>query len=92
MKLPLLLPTIVAIGLAVTNPNEASYREYIRQKEGLPGTVGLAVADLVSGTKKGGVQRDNYLVASKFYIGGDGILPREDIAWGVAGKFIEIKK
>ncbi len=92
MKLPLLLLTIVAIGLAVTNPNEASYREYIRQKEGLPGTVGLAVADLVSGTKKGGVQRDNYIVASKFYIGGDGILPREDIAWGVAGKFIEIKK
>lgn len=92
MKLPLLLLVIVAIGLAVTNPDEAKFREHVRQKEGIAGTVGLAVADLVSGGKKGGIQRENFIVASKFYIGGDGVLPREDIAWGIAGQVIEIKK
>lgn len=92
MKLPLLLLIIAAIGLALTNPSEADFREHVRQKEGIAGTVGLAVADLVSGGKKGGIQRENYIIASKFYVGGDGVLPREDIAWGVAGQFIEIKK
>lgn len=92
MKLPLLLLIVAAVGLALTNPTEAQFREHVRQKEGIAGTVGLAVADLVSGGKKGGIQRENYIVASKFYVGGDGVLPREDVAWGIAGQFIEIKK
>lgn len=92
MKIPLLLLIIVAVGLALTNPSEAEFREHIRQKEGIAGTALLAVTDLVSGGKKGGIQRDNFIVASKFYVGGDGVLPREDVAWGVAGQFIEIKK
>jgi len=92
MKLPLILLILAAAGLFLTNPSEADYREHIRQNEGLAGTVGLAVADLVSGDKKGGIQRDNFIVASKFYIGGDGVLPREDVAWGIARQFIEIKK
>lgn len=91
MKYLLFLLLAAAAGLAFTNPNEADFREHVRQKEGLAGTLGLAVADLVSGGKKGGIQRDNYFLASKFYVGGDGILPREDIAWGVAGQIIEIK-
>lgn len=92
MKLPLLILVIAAAVLAFTNPSEAEFREHVRQKEGIAGTVGLAVADLVSGGKKGGIQRENYIVASKFYVGGDGVLPREDVAWGIAGQFIEIKK
>lgn len=92
MKLILIVLLIGAGALAFTNPNEADFREHVRQKEGLPGTLGLVVADLVSGGKKGGIQRDNYIIASKFYIGGDGVLPREDVSWGIAGKFIEIKK
>jgi hypothetical protein len=91
MKMPLLLLAAVAMVLALTNPGEADFREYVRKKEGLSGTLGMAVADLLSGGKKGGINRDNYLVASRFYLGGDGILPREDIAWGVAGFFIESK-
>lgn len=91
MKFPILLLIIAAVALAVTNPNEAAFREHVRQKEGIAGTLGLAVADLVSGGKKGGIQRDNFIIASKFYVGGDGVLPREDVAWGVAGQFIEIK-
>lgn len=91
MKYLLFLLLAAAAGLAFTNPNEADFREHVRQKEGLAGTLGLAVADLVSGGKKGGIQRDNYFLASKFYVGGDGILPREDIAWGVAGRIFEIK-
>ena len=91
MKNLLLFLAAVAVVLALTNPSEADYREHVRQKEGVAGTVGMAVADLLSGGKKGGINRDNYLVASRFYLGGDGILPREDIAWGVAGFFIETK-
>jgi hypothetical protein len=91
MKMPLLLLAAVAVVLALTNPSEADFREHVRQKEGVAGTVGMAVADLLTGGKKGGVNRDNYLIASRFYLGGDGILPREDIAWGIAGFFIETK-
>jgi hypothetical protein len=91
MKNLLLFLAAIAVVLALTNPSEADYREHVRQKEGVAGTVGMAVADLLSGGKKGGINRDNYLVASRFYLGGDGILPREDIAWGVAGFFIETK-
>lgn len=92
MKLPILILIIATVGLALTNPSEAEFREHVRQKAGIAGTVGLAVADMVSGGKQGAIQRQNYIVASKFYVGGDGVLPREDLAWGVAGKFIEIKK
>lgn len=91
MKFIAILLLVAAAGLVFTNPDEADFREHVRQKEGLAGTLGLVVADLVSGGKKGGIQRDNYWLASKFYLGGDGILPREDIAWGVAGQFFELK-
>ncbi len=91
MKKLLFLLAAVAVVLAFTNPSEADFREHVRKKEGLSGTLGMAVADLLSGGKKGGINRDNFLVASRFYLGGDGILPREDIAWGIAGFFIETK-
>jgi hypothetical protein len=91
MKKLLFLLAAIAVVLAITNPSEADFREHVRKKEGVAGTVGMAVADLLTGGKKGGVQRDNYLVASRFYLGGNGILPREDIAWGIAGFFIETK-
>jgi hypothetical protein len=88
----LLLLIVIAGGLAFTNPTEADFREHVRQKTGIAGTLGMAVTDLVSGSGKGGIQRDNFIVASKFYVGGDGVLPRQDLAWGVAKQFIEIKK
>ena len=88
----LLLLIVVAGGLAFTNPTEADFREHVRQKTGIAGTLGMAVTDLVSGNGKGGIQRDNFIVASRYYVGGDGILPRQDLAWGVAKQFIEIKK
>ncbi len=91
MKKFLLLLILVAGALALTNPNEADYREHIRQKEGLAGTVGMAVADIISGGKKGGIQRENFIIASRFYMGGDGVLPRENLAWGIARQFIETK-
>jgi hypothetical protein len=94
MKKSLLLVAVVLVVLGVLaalNPNEADYREHVRQSEGLAGTLGMAMADLLSGSKNGGVRRDNYVIASKFYIGGDGILPREDVAWGFGGKIWDIK-
>jgi hypothetical protein len=91
MKKIFFLLAAIALALALTNPNEADYREHIRQKEGLAGTVGMAVADLISGGKKGGIQRENFIIASRFYIGGDGVLPRENLAWGIGKQFIETK-
>ncbi len=87
-KLIFLLAAIVVV-LALTNPNEADYREHIRQQQGIAGTVGMAVADLITGGKKGGIQRENFIVASRFYLGGNGVLPRENLAWGVGGQFIK---
>lgn len=91
MKKLLLLPILLVAVLAFTNPSEAKFREHVRQKQGIAGSLGLAVADLFSGGQ-GGVQRDNYLVASRYFIGGDGMIPREDLAWGVAGMFFDAKK
>ena len=87
-KLIFLLAAIVVV-LALTNPNEADYREHIRQQQGIAGSVGMAVADLFTGGKKGGIQRENFIVASRFYLGGNGVLPRENLAWGVGGQFIK---
>ena len=41
--------------------------------------------------KKGGIGREIFIVAGRFYLGGDGWLPGEDLAWGIAGFFIESK-
>lgn len=87
-KLLFLLAAIVVV-LALTNPNEADYREHIRQQQGIAGSVGMAVADLITGGKKGGIQRENFIIGSRFYLGGNGILPRENLAWGVGGQFIK---
>jgi hypothetical protein len=51
--------------------------------------MGMAVADLVTGGKKGGIQRDNFTIGSRFYLGGNGVLPRENLAWGFGGQFIK---
>lgn len=94
MKNSTLLVTILGgafLLLALTNPNGESFREHIREKQGVAGTLGMAMVDLVSGSKKGGIQRDNYIIASRFFIGGDGIIPREDLAWGFAGMFFDAK-
>lgn len=50
-KLIFLLAAIVVV-LALTNPNEADYREHIRQQQGIAGSMGMAVADLITGGKK----------------------------------------
>ena len=38
------------------------------------------------------MHRDNYFLFSRYYVGGDGILPRSDLAWGIGGKFFEIEE
>jgi len=91
MKKLLLFFALIMGALALTNPSEADYREHVRQKEGLAGTVGMAMADLISGDEKGGIQRENFIIGSRFYLGGDGILPRENLASGIAGFFIDAK-
>lgn len=91
MKKLLFLLIAVAVALAVLNPSEAAYREHVRQKQGVAGSAAMAVMDLLSLDKKGGIRRENFIVASRFYLGGDGLLPREDLAWGIAGFFIDSK-
>lgn len=91
MKKLILILAGIAVALAITNPSEADFREHVRKKEGVAGTAAMAVMDLLSLDKKGGIRRDNYFIASRFYAGGDGLLPREELAWGIAGQFIETK-
>jgi hypothetical protein len=91
MKKLLFILLVVVGALVLTNPSEADYREHVRQKEGLAGSVGLVVADLLASGPKGGVRRENFFVASRFYLGGGGLLPEETLAWGIAKQFIETK-
>jgi hypothetical protein len=82
------------LGLLIfTNPSVEAYRGYIKERQGLAGTLGLLAADVLSvGSKSGqGIQRENYLVLSRFYLGGDGVLPRQDLAWGALGRFWELE-
>ena len=89
-KTPLILLFIILALLAFTNPNIEQFRGHIKEREGLAGTLGLLAADVLSATDpkaKQGIHRDNYILFSRFYLGGDGFLPREDLAWGALGKF-----
>jgi hypothetical protein len=90
----LFLALIIILGMmAITNPTVEQYRGHVRERQGLAGTLGLLAADvLTAGDQKnsGGIHRENYWVFSKFYIGGDGLLPRHEVAWGALGRFWEI--
>jgi hypothetical protein len=93
MKLRLLLVALAValLFLAITNPTEGQFRAHVQEREGIAGWLGLKVADLLSTGPQAGIRRDNYFFLSRFYLGGDGVLPRQDLAWGIAGKFFEIK-
>jgi hypothetical protein len=89
---PLLIIALVIVAMLVfTNPTEEQYRAHVLEREGIAGGVGLLLADVLGKGRGQGIHRENFYVASRFYAGGDGILPRQDLAWGVAGKFIEIE-
>jgi hypothetical protein len=88
MKRIFVLGGIIVLLLALSNPDEEDFRGHVREKSGIAGTLGMALTDLLSGGK-GGIRRDNYIVASRFYIGGEGLLPRQDLAWGIAGMFFD---
>ncbi|MDB6138396.1 MAG: hypothetical protein JWO94_1468 [Verrucomicrobiaceae bacterium] len=90
MKISALLLLVILALLAFTNPNESQYRAHIQERQGVFGVLGLGLADLLSKDSGKGIHRENYVVFRKFYAGGDGILPRQDLAWGVAGSFIDI--
>lgn len=92
MKVLSLFLGAALIALVFTNPNEADFRNYMQQKHGIAGTLSLKVASIFSAGTSTGVHRDNYVVCSRYYVGGDGILPRTDLAWGVGGKFIDIEE
>ncbi|MFZ2278256.1 MAG: hypothetical protein WAW39_10670 [Prosthecobacter sp.] len=90
MRLILFLLFSLIVVLAFTNPNETEFRTYMQQKHGIAGSLSLKVAAIFSAGTSTGVSRDNYIICSRYYIGGDGILPRTDLAWAVAGKFFDI--
>jgi hypothetical protein len=91
MRLIVFLLIALAVVLALTNPNEAEFRSHMQQKHGIAGTLGLKVASIFSAGTSSGLHRENYVLFSRYYVGGDGILPRADMAWGVAGKFFDIE-
>jgi hypothetical protein len=90
MRLILFLLISLTVVLALTNPNETEFRSYMQQKHGIAGSLSLKVASIFSAGTGTGVSRDNYILFSRYYIGGDGILPRTDLAWAVGGKFFDI--
>lgn len=90
MRLIIFLLIALLVVLALTNPNEAEFRAHMQQKHGIAGSLSLKVAAIFSAGTSTGVHRENFFLFSRYYIGGDGILPRADLAWGVAGKFYDI--
>lgn len=98
MKLKIALTALVVVltMLALTNPTVEQYRGYVREREGLAGTLGLLAADLLTlpaeSGKTGGIQRESFVFVSRFYLGGDGLLPRQDLAWGAVGRFWDIER
>ena len=92
MRLIIFLLISLLIVLALTNPNEAEFRSHMQQKFGIAGSLSLKVASIFSAGTSTGVSRDNFALFSRYYIGGDGILPRTDLAWGVAGRFFDIEE
>lgn len=95
LKITFVALAVVLVMMAVTNPTVEQFRGHIREREGLAGTLGLLAADLLTlpaeSGKKGGIQRENFVFFSRFYLGGDGLLPRQDVAWGALGKFWDIE-
>ncbi|MDZ4402993.1 hypothetical protein [Prosthecobacter sp.] len=92
MRLIIFLLIALLVVLALTNPNEAEFRSHMQQKYGIAGSLSLKVAAIFSAGTSTGVHRENFFIFSRYYIGGDGILPRTDLAWGVAGKFFDIEE
>jgi hypothetical protein len=92
MRLIFFLLISLFVVLALTNPNEAEFRSYMQQKHGIAGSLSLKVAAIFSAGTSTGVSRENYFLFSRYYIGGDGILPRTELARGVAGKFFDVEE
>lgn len=94
-KMTLVALAVLLAMMAFTNPTVEQFRGHIREREGLAGTLGLLAADLLvlpeDRRQKGGVQRESFVLFSRFYIGGDGLLPRQDVAWGALGRFWDTK-
>jgi len=88
MKKAAIVIVVLFSALALTNPDEEDFRNHVRERQGIAGSLGMAAAELLGG----GIKRENYGVASRFYIGGDGLLPRENLAWGCVGKIWETKE
>jgi len=92
MRLIYFLLISLFVVLALTNPNETEFRSYMQQKYGIAGSLSLKVASIFSAGTSTGVSRENYFLFSRYYIGGDGILPRTELARGVAGKFFDVEE
>ena len=92
MRLIFFLLISLFVVLALTNPNEKEFRSYMQQKYGIAGSLSLKVASIFSAGTSTGVSRENYFLFSRYYIGGDGILPRTELARGVAGKFFDVEE
>ncbi|MFO1483050.1 MAG: hypothetical protein U1F71_06755 [Verrucomicrobiaceae bacterium] len=91
MRLIVFLIIALLVILALTNPNETEFRTHMQEKYGIAGSLSLKVASIFSAGTSSGLHRENFILCSRYYIGGDGILPRTDLAWGVAGHFLDIE-
>ena len=67
------------VALAVSNPDESDFREWYVEEHGFGGAlVSLAV------------QRENNVFFSTYSIGGQALIKKRTLAYGIAGIFIKV--
>lgn len=74
----LILLSGVLVFLAVSNPDESDFREWYVEEHGFGG----AVVSLA-------VQRENSVFFSTYSIGGQALIKKRTLAYGIAGIFIK---
>ena len=78
LAITLILLAGVLVFLAVSNPDESDFREWYVEEHGFGG----AVVSLA-------VQRENSVFFSTYSIGGQALIKKRTLAYGIAGIFIK---
>ena len=74
----LILLAGVLVVLAVSNPDESDFREWYVEEHGFGGAL-VSIA----------VNRENRIFYSTYSIGGNGLIKKRTLAYGIAGAFVK---
>ena len=83
---------VAPVFLGFANPDREPVTRACAETGGPWRLAGAETAGLLSSGPRAGIRRGNSLFAGRFHPGGDGVLPRKDLTWGIAGRFIDIKE